>query len=108
MNTHTPGPWEIQLYSPGEDAEGDAFESQHRIATRLCDVATGIQCSADARLISAAPDLLAALEQITVLAEYGTTGPGKCASRSLTAEQATALRLAISDIARAAIAKATA
>ena len=108
MNVHTPTPWATQAYTPGYDADGDAFESQHRIVALHCEVATGIQCSADARLISAAPDLLAALLQVAVLAEYGTTGPGKCASRSLTAEQATALRLSISDIARAAIAKATA
>lgn len=47
-------------------------------------------------------DPLAALEQCAVLAEYGTTGPGKCQSGPLTAKQATALRLAISNIARAA------
>ncbi len=60
-----------------------------------------------ARLRDAAPALLEALQQIAVLAEYGTTGPGKCKSDALTAEQATSLRLAISDISRAAIAKAT-
>jgi hypothetical protein len=49
---------------------------------------------------------VAALEQCAVLAEYSTTGPGKCRSGALTAKQATALRLAISTIARAAIDKA--
>lgn len=44
-----------------------------------------------------------ALEQIAVLAEYGTTGPGKCRSDALSAEQATSLRKSISDIARGAI-----
>jgi len=48
---------------------------------------------------------LAALEQCAVLAEYATTGPGKCQSGPLTAKQATALRLAISNIARAALAQ---
>jgi hypothetical protein len=107
MNAHTPAPWATQTYNPGHDADGDAFESQHRIVAFHCEVATGIQCSADSRLIAAAPDLLAALLQIAALAEYNTTGPGKCKSEKLTAEQATSLRKSISDIARAAIAKTT-
>ena len=93
MNAHTPGPWATQPYTPGHDDNGDAFELQHRIVALHCEVATGIQCSADSRLIVAAPDLLAALLQIAALAEYNTTGPS--------------LRKGISDIARAAIAKAT-
>jgi hypothetical protein len=48
----------------------------------------------------------AELEQIAVLAEYRTTGPGKgCKSERLTAAQATALRSAISQLAREALAK---
>lgn len=46
-----------------------------------------------------------ALEQIALLAEYGTTGPGKCASKSMNAKQATAFRLALSTIARDALTK---
>lgn len=46
---------------------------------------------------------LEAMEQIAVLAEYGTTGPGKCRSRALNAQQATALRLSVSDLSRAQI-----
>lgn len=52
---------------------------------------------------SFAANMVKALRQIAVLAEYQTTGPGKCESYALTAKQATALRLAISDIARAAL-----
>lgn len=48
---------------------------------------------------------LEALKQITVLAEYGTTGPGKCKSNALSSAQATSLRLSISNIARAALAQ---
>lgn len=47
---------------------------------------------------------LNALCQIAVLAEYGTTGPGKCVGRSLTQRQATSLRLSVSTIARKHIA----
>lgn len=43
-----------------------------------------------------------ALGQVAVLAEYGTTGPGKCEGPGLSAKRATALRRAISDIARQA------
>lgn len=50
--------------------------------------------------------LIGALRQVTTLAEYGTTGPPRCSSPSLTAEKATALRGAISEIARDAITKA--
>lgn len=49
--------------------------------------------------------IISAFEQIAVLAEYNTTGPGKCKSNSLTAKQATSLRLSISDIARQMIQK---
>jgi hypothetical protein len=44
-----------------------------------------------------------AIEQIVVLAEYATTGPGKCKSDALSAAKATALRKSISDIGRSAI-----
>lgn len=56
----------------------------------------------------AARAMLAALQQIVVLSEYGTTGPGSCLSDKLTAEQATSLRKALSDISRDAIAQAQA
>lgn len=87
MNAHTPGPWATQTYIPDEDDFGDPFEAQHRIAARHCEVATGIQCSEDARLIAAAPDLLAALQHVLDRA----TMPGF-----------------LSDKVKAAIAKATA
>lgn len=44
-----------------------------------------------------------ALLEIAVLAEFGTTGPGKCQSDALPADRATSLRLAISNIARGVI-----
>lgn len=42
--------------------------------------------------------LRSAIEQIVVLAEFGTTGPGKCHSRPLSASAASSLRRSISDI----------
>lgn len=60
MNSHTPGHWVAKI-SSGYDADGNAFEPQHQIVAPHCEVATGIQCSEDARLIAAAPELLAAL-----------------------------------------------
>lgn len=50
--------------------------------------------------------LVKALRSLTVLAEYNTTGPGKCNSDALTAAQATSLRRAISNIARDALRRA--
>lgn len=50
--------------------------------------------------------LIGALRQVATLAEYGTTGPPRCKSDYLTAEQATAMRGAISEIARDAITRA--
>ena len=85
MNTHTPGPWATQTYIPGEDDFGDPFEAQHQIVAPHCEVATGIQCSEDARLIAAAPDLLQALQEIVAATVDGGS---------------------INKIARAAIAKA--
>jgi hypothetical protein len=44
--------------------------------------------------------LRSALNQIALLAEWQTTGQGKCKSAALSAAKATELRLAISTIAR--------
>jgi hypothetical protein len=54
-------------------------------------------------------ELVAALRQVTELAEFGTTGAETnppCKSRALTEQQATSLRGSISTIARAALQKA--
>jgi len=74
--------------------------SQKRHISYVCPVCAASMLEDDTALLRQA---LVALKQVAVLAEYGTTGPGKCASDALTAQQATSLRLAISDIARAAI-----
>ena len=111
MNAHTPGPWFISYTHDGnteiaiDDTPGMDGERDYDLIT----VTHGDpdELLANARLVAAAPDLLAALLQIAALAEYNTTGPGKCKSEKLTAEQASSLRKSISDIARAAIAKTT-
>ena len=63
QTTHTPGPWAAKFYAPGDCyiityGGGDNW---------LADVWTDgepVKATADARLIAAAPDLLAALEAL--------------------------------------------
>ena len=66
MNTHTPGPWVI-------DAEDNLIHAADARHTVICNVGNmknhGI--AADARLIAAAPELLAALQMLT--RGYGVT-----------------------------------
>ena len=107
MNTHTNGPWfaEENFDTDGATSLGITVRAGKKTIGSVWGI--GHDDFANARLISAAPSLLNALQQVAVLAEYGTTGPGKCNSEALNASQATALRRSVSDIARAAIAKAT-
>jgi hypothetical protein len=56
--THTPGPWRRQLIAPHFDRISiQTADGKHAIATVWVS-------KADARLIAAAPDLLAALDQV--------------------------------------------
>ena len=55
--THTPGPWEC----PGTD--GDEWAICHRDRTRKRRTIAHVYYEANARLIAAAPDLLAALRR---------------------------------------------
>jgi hypothetical protein len=57
MTEHTPGPWEAGEFA---DRTGDWLVSAKRQRYFVADVYT----EADARLIAAAPDMLAALKQI--------------------------------------------
>lgn len=84
--THTPGPWSIEKCKCGHPAC-----KQYTISTQG---SVGFD-EADARLISAAPDLLEALQALSALPEYDGTGT--------TSKQ----RLAVKDRVREAIAKAT-
>lgn len=60
---HTPGPWTVQ---EGEvtAAEGDVIIAEMVGRGRPCAVENPIEAEANARLIAAAPDLLAALRLI--------------------------------------------
>lgn len=76
MSKHTPGPWVIvreELDESFSDEEQEmAFpQSIGPIAdwTPECDSSEGWRIEADARLISAAPDMLAALECVTAWAD---------------------------------------
>lgn len=95
MSKHTPGPWNNGIGQIVFQGEGwDPYGRQRRIAT--CEPSTRTQKDweetwANARLIAAAPDLLAALTQISDYARKDG--------------DAIAQHLAV--IARAAIAKAT-
>lgn len=59
--SHTPGPWEIHPYA---DNEGDIHGGDGKLVCmmREGDTAPEDDWSADARLIAAAPELLAALK----------------------------------------------
>jgi hypothetical protein len=81
----------------------DAIESHENERALSGPVYTDVAALREARAaVSSVSDKLL---QIALLAEFGTTGPGKCGSPALTAEQATSLRMAISDIAREALAR---
>jgi hypothetical protein len=56
---HTPGPWETYQLAPDSDPQERFIVVTEDRETEICGV---IHFEADARLIAAAPDLLAALE----------------------------------------------
>lgn len=75
MSKHTPGPWTIEEYG---DGDLPALAIHKDSETRVCFMATPgshgdpATIAADARLIAAAPDLLAALRAcVNNLAPYG-------------------------------------
>lgn len=90
--THTPGPWKYDGPHPVVDAETNCFSIYHGdgISVAMVIFMPGEddreQCRADAALISAAPDLLAACQRFLNPTEEGPR---------------------LEDIIRAAVAKAT-
>jgi hypothetical protein len=69
MSKHTPGPWEFyQRAGEGEDHKGFRVTTGNprwwAIATIMPVDGAGVEGEANARLIAAAPDLLAALEKV--------------------------------------------
>lgn len=99
MNKHTPGPWSFKAYPEDHDClvpslsvwvSADGWEQFAHVATGNNIDGNDPEGIANARLISAAPDLLAALQTL-------------CSMRDMSSDQLTAAW----DAARAAIAKAT-
>lgn len=71
---HTPGPWSIGKYGDVTDATGEVVRAKGLALTR------GAEAEANARLIAAAPDMLAALKAVLRSAE---TGKSRAASEAL-------------------------
>ena len=97
MSTHTPGPWRVD---PHDYEDIQTADGSVEIATMMNDdfaynVAPEAEAAANARLIAAAPELLAALrvvEQAGLIRQDGVIDAGVLA--------------AVQGVARAAIAKA--
>lgn len=74
MNAHTPGPWVANSHRDGSRIEADgrsvAWVGADTLTTNETEVMSG-QAKADARLIAAAPELLAALEKLVPLGDLG-------------------------------------
>ena len=100
---HTPGPWNVGDDSPNE-YEGPTVENIDTVIAviPIDDINdSSPEERANARLIAAAPDLLAALEQLKALAEEGVI------HRNETGKPQWSLTDEIKNITRAAITKAT-
>ena len=93
---HTPGPWHIgvRTFHAGRDVYGPKGEP---VAVADDAITATPEAEANARLIAAAPDLLAALEALTACASM--SGPAGTTAYLISNERMQA--------ARAAIAKAT-
>lgn len=63
--THTPGPWTAAEQFDGDESLGIAVSAGRQEIVRIHDI--GSEGFANARLIAAAPDLLAALREIEAL-----------------------------------------
>lgn len=85
---HTPGPWEVRPSSNPHN--GSAWRDIVSTGTEFSPAYVGEALDRDARLIAAAPDLLAALEYITRSAESGhyieRSGPEVTAARAAIAK----------------------
>jgi len=72
---HTPGPWQAEMPDMFGDINivlRDDTEDCRAIACAVCNLRPGRETFANSRLIAAAPDLLAALENAIAL--YGKDG----------------------------------
>jgi hypothetical protein len=73
MDQHTPGPWVVKPPGSvvGHEASCAVKEPSASDWVATVQVSNVPEWEANARLIAAAPDLLAALDGIVVLAEFG-------------------------------------
>lgn len=61
---HTPGPWRFSLSIPDRSFESQVWDAEGRALLFFADGrSVGTEADANARLIAAAPDLLAALQE---------------------------------------------
>ena len=69
MSAHTPGPWEVRQHSYGDHRDADGIFPVGQILNIVPCVygRTLEQCDANARLIAAAPELLAALSRVVAV-----------------------------------------
>ena len=108
MKKHTPGPWTVEDY--GDDEAPTLVIHRGETENRICFMATPgshgdpAMIEADARLIAAAPDLLAALKALAAFWAYGLDKPDGAEPSPDDLRMATHLGKMASD----AIAKATA
>lgn len=65
--THTPGPWSAAEQFDGDESLGIAVSARRQEIVRIYDI--GGEGFANARLIAAAPDLLAALRGLVTTLE---------------------------------------
>jgi hypothetical protein len=93
MSAHTPGPWEVD-----QDASGTYFVGNNETIGWVCDIdqiaedewERGPVTMANARLVAAAPDLLAALQWIARVnaMDYEYQERARAAIAKATGEQA--------------------
>ncbi len=69
--SHTPGPWTLRPMSMNIDGYGVESLGEEK------SICTGTKAINDARLIAAAPEMLAALEELVVLLEDVRSGDYK-------------------------------
>ena len=83
MNDHTPGPWRVLAHQNGPSIE--AVKTQEGILHMLPRLTSKVE--ADARLISAAPDLLAALREVQPALQCRGSWKNDCGCRQCRAWQ---------------------
>ena len=71
MNKHTPGPWAFAKYSKKRFGLGQRGEGAFFLLQCIYDDTDNPAARADARLISAAPELLASLSEMVAMMDSG-------------------------------------